>query len=88
FGEALPVEALRQAEAAAEDADLFLTVGTSALVYPAADLPYLAAGAGKTVVQVNPNPTALDRIALHNLRGAAGAILPALVAQLPPRPAT
>ena len=80
FGEALPEENWQQAVAAAAGCDLFISAGTSAMVYPAADLPQMAAQYGARVVQINPQPTALDPLADWNLRGAAGDVLPALIA--------
>jgi NAD-dependent deacetylase len=78
FGEGLPQAEWRAAARAAEEADVVLLVGTSATVYPAAELPAIAARGGALIVQINPAPTPLDRIA-HNLRGPAGEILPKLV---------
>lgn len=80
FGESLPDTEWRAAKAAAEACDLFFSVGTSAIVHPAAGLPLLAARRGATVIQVNPHPTELDRVADHSLTGAAGEILPRLLA--------
>ncbi|MET0426128.1 MAG: NAD-dependent protein deacylase [Actinoplanes sp.] len=79
FGEALPEEALAAAVQAAADCDLLLTVGTSGLVYPAAEIPQVAARFGAPVIQINPQPTPLDPVAAINLRGPAAEILPALV---------
>ncbi|MFI1993578.1 SIR2 family NAD-dependent protein deacylase [Actinoplanes sp. NPDC020271] len=79
FGEQLPEEALFAAAQAASRCDLLLTVGTSGLVYPAAEIPRLAARSGAAVIQVNPQATPLDPITAANLRGAAAEILPALV---------
>lgn len=79
FGEALPRSALEQAFGVARSCDVLLSVGTSSLVYPAADIPIRAHAAGAIVVQVNPNTTDLDVIAYLNLRGTAGVVLPALV---------
>jgi len=81
FGEALPEEAMRAAFDAARSCDVLLSVGTSSVVYPAAEIPHVAANAGAVVVQVNPDPTPLDRVATFNLRGAAGDILPRLLRQ-------
>lgn len=80
FGESLPEDDWSRALAATRDADLVFSVGTSSLVYPAAEIPELAARMGATVVQINPASTALDRVARYNLQGPAGVILPALVA--------
>jgi NAD-dependent deacetylase len=79
FGEALPASALQQAFEAARSCDVLLSIGTSSLVYPAADIPFAAAAAGATIVQVNPKSTALDDTAQFNLRGPAAVVLPRLV---------
>lgn len=78
FGEGLPEAPWKTAVAAAVAAEVVVSVGTSATVHPAARIPVLAREAGALVVQVNPEPTPLDKIAL-NLRGAAGSVLPALL---------
>ena len=80
FGESLPRVAWLRAQRAVEDCELLLTVGTSGLVHPAAGLPALARRAGATVVVVNPEPSALDAVAHHVLRGPAGEQLLALLA--------
>ena len=79
FTEPLPQQALSQAAAAARQADVFLAVGTSALVHPAAALPLVASDAGAVLVEINPQPTPLSDKAHHVLRGPAGTILPELV---------
>jgi len=81
FGESLPVETWQAADAAAADCDLLLSVGTSSLVYPAAELPLKAAARGALVVQINPAVTSLNAVAGINLRGTAAQMLPTLVAQ-------
>jgi len=81
FGEALPVETLRQAETATTDCEVFFSIGTSALVYPAAGLPLLAQNCGATVVEINPQPTPLSEQADFLLQGPAGQVLPALITQ-------
>lgn len=80
FGEALPEAALTAAIQAATACDVLLTVGTSAVVYPAAEIPRIAARSGAAVIQVNPRPTPLDRLCAGNLRGTAAQVLPDLVA--------
>jgi NAD-dependent deacetylase len=79
FGEALPVEAFEAAVAAAANCDVLITVGTSGVVFPAAEIPQVTARMGGTVIQVNPDPTPLDAVARINLHGAAAEVLPALV---------
>lgn len=78
FGEALPPEALAAALAAARTCDVFLCVGTSTVVEPAASLPYIALEGGARVIEVNPQPTPLTGSASVSLRGAAGEMLPLL----------
>ena len=79
FGETLPVDALESAFAAARRCDLMFSIGTSAMVHPAAAVPQVAAASGAVVVQVNLGPTPLDVLTEHNLVGAAGILLPALL---------
>jgi NAD-dependent deacetylase len=79
FGESLPYEVFQQAWQAAQTCDTFLSVGTSALVQPAASLPLLALEHGAVVVEVNPQPTPLTRQATFVLHGQSGIILPDLV---------
>ena len=80
FGESLPADAWSDALRAAEQCDLLFSIGTSALVYPAAELPQRALAAGATVVQVNPTVTPLDRQAHCSLHGAAADVMPRLLA--------
>ena len=54
FGEMLPEDAWSESLAAAGDCDVFLSIGTSGIVYPAAELPLCALGHGATVVHINP----------------------------------
>jgi NAD-dependent deacetylase len=78
FGESLPVDFWEDSVEACEQCDLILIVGTSAAVYPAASLPYIAHRNGATIVQVNPMITSFNSIAAYNLHGKAGDILPKL----------
>jgi NAD-dependent deacetylase len=79
FGEALPPQALERAWAASRSCDVFLSVGTSTLVEPAASLPFAALEAGAAVIEVNPTRTPLSATATIVLAGAAGEVLPRLV---------
>ena len=79
FGEALPAGGLRVASEAARSCDVFLSVGTSGLVYPAASLPYEALEAGAVLVEINPDPTPLSAHADFVVQGRAGDVLPRLV---------
>jgi NAD-dependent deacetylase len=80
FGESLPADALTAAFAAAQSCDLLISVGTSGMVYPAAEVPGLAWRAGATVVHVNPQPQRCRPEREYALTGAAGEQLPQLVA--------
>ena len=82
FGEMLPTSALQAAEQAAATAEIFFSIGTSALVYPAADLPITALAAGATVVEINPQSTPLSPQVTFSLNGPAGVILPRLIEQV------
>lgn len=79
FGEPIPGRLLQRASAAANDCDLFLCIGTSSLVYPAAGLAETAVHNGATVVEINIDDTPLTPLADHVLRGASAHVLPALV---------
>jgi len=79
FGEQLPAEAIDRAYEVARHCDVFFSVGTSSLVYPAADLPFQALRRGAVVVEVNPDETPLSGQADFVLRGPSGEVLPQLV---------
>jgi len=80
FGEPLPSRAWKEAERAAGSAGVFLVVGTSAVVYPAAGLVWVAKSAGARVVEVNVEETEISAQVDCSLRGRAGEILPELIA--------
>lgn len=79
FGENLPEAAIDAAVTTAEACELFLSVGTSAVVYPAAMLPLQALDAGATVVEINPEQTPLSARAALSIRGTAAAVLAAVI---------
>ncbi|HUF63336.1 MAG TPA: NAD-dependent deacylase [Verrucomicrobiales bacterium] len=85
FGEALPAGTYRRAEEAASACDVFLSLGTSGIVYPAAGLPQLAASRGICLVEINTTETELSRLMTYCLRGPTGRILPQLLEQLDQR---
>ena len=62
------------------DLQVFFVIGTSALVQPAAMLPFVAQEHGARVIEVNPQRTALSPHADLHLAGPAGEYLPQLVA--------
>ena len=78
FGEMLPPDAVEQADAATSEADVFLSIGTSAVVYPAAQLPLDAREGGAYVAEINPDTTGITDEVDESIRGPAGEILPAL----------
>ncbi|MDX1524218.1 MAG: NAD-dependent deacylase [Anaerolineae bacterium] len=82
FGETLPPQALTAAFEAASRCDLFFSIGTSALVHPAASLPLAALQNRRPVVEINPEETPLTEQATFVLPGPAGEVLPALVNML------
>lgn len=72
FGESLPADSLDQASRAAQKSDLFLSVGTSSIVYPAAGLPLIARESGSFVVEINVKPSSLADVMDCVLLGPAG----------------
>ncbi len=80
FGEMLPERATVEAWERVAACQVMVVVGTSGLVHPAAQLPYIARDAGAIVVEVNPEPTETSNAAHVICRGPAGTVLPALVA--------
>jgi NAD-dependent deacetylase len=60
FGEPLPWDQLEAARAEVETCDALLAIGTSGLVYPAADLAWAAVGRGIPVIEINPQATPLS----------------------------
>jgi NAD-dependent deacetylase len=76
FGEMLPHRVLQAAFEAAETCDVFFSVGTSAVVHPAASLPLIARQNGAYIIEVNPEMTPVTDFADEFLQGASGEILP------------
>ena len=75
FGQTLPPDVLMEATRWAREADLFLAIGSSLLVTPAADLPLVAKDHGARLVIINRDPTPLDLSADAVLRGGIGEVL-------------
>lgn len=78
FGENLVADDLQRAQVAAARADVFLAIGTSLVVYPAAGLPELALRNGGRLVILNAEETPYDRLAAAVVREQLGTVLPAL----------
>lgn len=78
FGEQLPEHALVRSQAAAQSADVFLAIGSSLTVEPAASLPKTAADRGATLAIVNLDPTPLSGLATHDFRADVTEVVPRL----------
>jgi NAD-dependent deacetylase len=79
FGEGISEQALRVATDATAACDVFLCIGTSAVVQPASRLPLIAKRMGAKVIEINTEQTAISVMAHWSLLGKAGDLLPTLV---------
>jgi len=79
FGEPLPEGMMKEAEHAVAACEVFLVIGTSAVVYPAAGLVPFAKQSGATVIEINPEPTPFSETVDFALQGPAGELLPNLL---------
>jgi len=75
FGEALPQETLQEASRRSQNCDLFIVIGSTLLVYPAAYMPTYAREAGARLAILNLTPTPLDQYAAVVIRGGAGEVM-------------
>jgi NAD-dependent deacetylase len=82
FGESLPAGVLDQAVSAVVEADVFLSIGTSSVVQPAASLPLYARQAGALVVEINPGETPLSQLADIIIPHPSGEALPEIVRRM------
>lgn len=80
FGEAMPVAAVEEAFGLARQADVMLVVGSSLVVYPAAEIPLAAVRSGAPLIVVNAEPTPFDELAEVVIHGKSGEVLPEIVA--------
>ena len=78
FEDALDPRVVQRARDALASCDLLVSIGTSAVVYPAAELPRIAVASGAVTVEINLEDTALSHLYKHRLRGPASEILAAL----------
>lgn len=78
FGEMLPEDAWNASLAAADDCDVFISIGTSGVVYPAAEIPLRALGHGATVVHINPVRFEINGQE-HFLEGPASVVMESLL---------
>ena len=79
FGQAMPVIAMRKTEAACYNCEVFIAVGSSLIVHPAASLPALAKENGAKLIIINRTPTPLDQIADLVVNEEIGVELPKLI---------
>jgi NAD-dependent deacetylase len=79
FEDRLNESVIQRACEALERCDLLVSVGTSAVVFPAADLPRIAARAGAVTVEINLEDTAMSELYMHRLRGRASEVLATLL---------
>src|SRR5688572_29181755 len=79
FGQAMPEAAMRRAEELALGCDLFLTVGSSLVVWPAAGFPLMAKRNGARLAIINREPTEFDQIADLVVREDIGTVLAPLI---------
>ncbi len=82
FGEPMPIREVLEAEARSRASDLFLVIGSSLVVYPAADMPHYALASGSKLIIVNLEPTHLDGQADVVIRGRAGGVMSAIMARV------
>ena len=80
FGEPIPFRALLACERETDRSDCLLVIGTSAVVYPAAQYPIDAWHRGVPLIEINTEETALSPVARVVVRAPSGEALPALVA--------
>lgn len=79
FGEMLPADVWEKSVHAAENCDLFFTVGTSAAVYPAAGLPLHAKDHGAYVVEINPQRTEISSLVDEVITGTSSIVIPEIL---------
>ncbi len=82
FGERLPEEAVEAADTALRSCDLFFSVGTSAVVQPAAGFMEIARARGAKTVEINRDPTPATHAVDWAIRGRSGEVLPALLSAM------
>ena len=83
FGQAMPEHEMRLAAEVSQKADLYISIGSSLVVEPAASFPVVAKRSGASLVIVNAQPTPLDELADLVIREPIGKTMMALLRQLP-----
>ena len=83
FGESIPMVAMLRANEEANKCKVMIIIGTSGVVYPAAEIPYIAKSKGATIVEINIEPTPFtSSITDYFFAGSASQILPKLLEYL------
>lgn len=78
FSDMLSQDVLKQADQVISNCELFISIGTSGVVWPAAGYPQLAKSSGALCIEVNPEPSEQSWMVDHVYRGNAGKVLPKL----------
>ena len=82
FGQAMPEDAMQRAQDLSTSCDLFLAIGSSLVVWPAAGFPLMAKRNGAALVIINREPTDADHLADLVIRGDIGSALGPFISQL------
>lgn len=85
FGEMLPADAIELADIKSRNCDLFLSIGTSGEVYPAAGLPSIAQAEGAFTIEINPTETVQTRYFDYSFLSKSGEILPIILEEIKKR---
>jgi NAD-dependent deacetylase len=79
FGEQLPLDVLTESERRSRTCDLCIALGSTLVVFPAANIPIYAARSGAKLVIINVGPTELDEVAHVRIEGKAGQVTPRII---------
>jgi NAD-dependent deacetylase len=82
FGEMLPPQAVEAASKAVSSCDVFISIGTSSVVYPAAGFIHQAARRGAATAEINAEETPISPLVDWPLRGSSGVILPGIIERM------
>ena len=83
FGEQIPRSAIESAYESIETCNMLMIIGTSGMVYPAAEIPFLAASKGAAIVEINLDPSPFtSKVTQFYLEGSASKVLPEILTEL------
>jgi len=88
FGQSMPVEEMMEAQRWSRESDLFIVIGSSLVVYPAASMPIYAAQSGAKLVIINRDPTPFDDMATVVINKGAGDVMTSVLEEVKGRSAT